>query len=209
MTVVRERKRTMVNGLVDLHNKRFAANHVELVHGQGAFTGARKLSVELTEGGARLLSADVVIESTGSRSTIPDIPGLHAAQPMTHVDALELDVVPEHLLVLGAGYVGLEFDALALESVYPDIRRATVNRFTFFLGRFGERFEDATLVHGRAALGVDPERLPRFRRSAESRRRSLCWRGNGTRGLQFRRPARCLKPLRDRSACGRFPARGM
>ena len=147
MTVVRERKRTMVNGLVDLHNKRFAANHVELVHGQGAFTGARKLSVELTEGGARLLSADVVIESTGSRSTIPDIPGLHAAQPMTHVDALELDVVPEHLLVLGAGYVGLEFDALALESVYPDIRRATVNRFTFFLGRFGERFEDATLVH--------------------------------------------------------------
>jgi pyruvate/2-oxoglutarate dehydrogenase complex dihydrolipoamide dehydrogenase (E3) component len=109
MTVVRERKRAMVNGLVDLHNKRFAANHVEFVHGQGVFVGPRKISVELTEGGARLLSADVVIVSTGSRATIPDIPGLHASRPMTHVDALELDVVPNHLLVLGAGYVGLEF----------------------------------------------------------------------------------------------------
>jgi pyruvate/2-oxoglutarate dehydrogenase complex dihydrolipoamide dehydrogenase (E3) component len=109
MTIVRERKRTMVNGLVDLHNKRFAASHVEIVHGQGAFVGPRKISVELTDGGARMLSADVVIVSTGSRATIPDIPGLQASQPMTHVDALELDVVPKHLLVLGGGYVGLEF----------------------------------------------------------------------------------------------------
>jgi pyruvate/2-oxoglutarate dehydrogenase complex dihydrolipoamide dehydrogenase (E3) component len=109
MAVVRERKRTMVNGLVDLHTKRFAASHVEFIHGQGAFVGPRKMSVELIEGGTRLLTADVVIVSAGSRATIPDIPGLHAARPMTHVDALELDVVPNHLLVLGAGYVGLEF----------------------------------------------------------------------------------------------------
>ncbi len=109
MTVVRERKRAMVNGLIDVHNKRFAASHVEFVHGQGAFVGPRTLSVALTDGGARLLSADVVIVSTGSRATLPEIPGLHAAQPMTHVEALELDVVPGHLLVLGGGYVGLEF----------------------------------------------------------------------------------------------------
>jgi pyruvate/2-oxoglutarate dehydrogenase complex dihydrolipoamide dehydrogenase (E3) component len=45
---------------------------------------------------------------TGTHALIENIPGLAAAQPMTHVEALELDVVPEHLIILGAGYVGLE-----------------------------------------------------------------------------------------------------
>jgi pyruvate/2-oxoglutarate dehydrogenase complex dihydrolipoamide dehydrogenase (E3) component len=109
MIVVRDRKRAMVSDLVELHNRRFAASHVEFVHGHGVFVGPRTLSVDLQAGGTRLLAADTVILSTGSRAVVPDIPGLHAAQPMTHVDALELDTVPEHILVLGAGYVGLEF----------------------------------------------------------------------------------------------------
>jgi pyruvate/2-oxoglutarate dehydrogenase complex dihydrolipoamide dehydrogenase (E3) component len=109
MTVVRDRKRAMVGGLVELHERRFAANHVEFVRGHGVFVGARMLSVELAQGGTRLLTADIVVISTGSRATVPDIPGLRAAQPMTHVEELELDTVPEHLLVFGGGYVGLEF----------------------------------------------------------------------------------------------------
>jgi pyruvate/2-oxoglutarate dehydrogenase complex dihydrolipoamide dehydrogenase (E3) component len=109
MTVVRDRKRTMVSGLVEVHNKRFAVSHVEFVCGQGVFIGPRMMSVDLQQGGTRLLAADVVIVSTGSRAIIPEIPGLHAAQPMTHVEELELDTLPEHLLVLGGGYVGLEF----------------------------------------------------------------------------------------------------
>jgi pyruvate/2-oxoglutarate dehydrogenase complex dihydrolipoamide dehydrogenase (E3) component len=109
MTVVRDRKRAMVRDLVEMHEKRFAANHVEFVRGQGVFTGPRTVSVGLQQGGTRLLAADTVILSTGSRAIIPDIPGLRAAQPMTHVEELELDTVPKHLLVLGAGYVGLEF----------------------------------------------------------------------------------------------------
>ena len=109
MTVVRERKRAMVRGFVDAHEKRFAASHVAFIPGQGVFTGPRTVLVELQEGGTRLLSADLVIVSTGSRATVPDIPGLRAAQPMTHVEELELDILPKHLLVLGAGYVGLEF----------------------------------------------------------------------------------------------------
>ena len=109
MAVVRERKRAMVRGLVDVHEKRFAANHVVFVNGEGRFVGPRTLSVALPEGGTRLLKADVVIVSTGSRAVIPDIPGLRASQPMTHVEELELDTLPGHLLVLGGGYVGLEF----------------------------------------------------------------------------------------------------
>jgi pyruvate/2-oxoglutarate dehydrogenase complex dihydrolipoamide dehydrogenase (E3) component len=109
MTVVRDRKRAMVNGSIELHNKRFAANHVEFIHGRGVFTGPRTLSVELEQGGVRSLSADTVIVSTGSRAIIPDIAGLREAQPMTHVEELELDTLPEHLLILGGGYVGLEF----------------------------------------------------------------------------------------------------
>lgn len=109
MTVVRERKRTMVRGLVDVHEKRFAASHVEFINGEGEFVGPRTLSVKLQGGGNRLLTAEVVIVSTGSRAAIPDVDGLRAAQPMTHVEELELDTVPQHLLVLGGGYVGLEF----------------------------------------------------------------------------------------------------
>lgn len=109
MTVVRDRKRAMVNGLIELHNKRFAANHVEFIHGSGVFTGPRTLSVELEQGGVRLLTADTVIVSTGSRALIPQIAGLREAEPMTHVEELELDILPGHLLILGGGYVGMEF----------------------------------------------------------------------------------------------------
>jgi pyruvate/2-oxoglutarate dehydrogenase complex dihydrolipoamide dehydrogenase (E3) component len=109
MAAVRDRKRTMVSGLVDMHNQRFAASHVEFICGQGVFVDPHLVSVDLQQGGTRLLAADIVIVSTGSRATIPDIHGLRSAQPMTHVEELELDTLPEHLLVLGAGYVGLEF----------------------------------------------------------------------------------------------------
>jgi pyruvate/2-oxoglutarate dehydrogenase complex dihydrolipoamide dehydrogenase (E3) component len=109
VTVVRDRKRAMVNGLIELHNKRFAANHVEFIHGSGVFTGPRTLSVELEQGGVRSLTADTVIVSTGSRAIIPQIAGLGEAEPMTHVEELELDTLPGHLLILGGGYVGMEF----------------------------------------------------------------------------------------------------
>jgi pyruvate/2-oxoglutarate dehydrogenase complex dihydrolipoamide dehydrogenase (E3) component len=53
MAVVRDRKRAMVNGLVEVHNKRFAANHVEFIRGRGVFTGSRTLAVEMEQGGVR------------------------------------------------------------------------------------------------------------------------------------------------------------
>ena len=53
--------------------------------------------------------ADRLFLNLGTRATIPDVPGLADAGPLTHVDALELDRLPSHLIVLGGGYVGVEF----------------------------------------------------------------------------------------------------
>ena len=109
MAAVRQRKREMVTGLVQLHEKRFRDTGVELLRGEGRFIAPKTLEVALDSGGTRTLSGTNVIISTGSRASIDDTPGLKESQPLTHIEALELDVVPKHLLILGGGYIGLEF----------------------------------------------------------------------------------------------------
>ena len=59
-------------------------------------------------GGTRRLTGEQVFLNLGSHAAIPGVPGLEEARPLTHIDALELDYVPQHLIVLGGGYVGLE-----------------------------------------------------------------------------------------------------
>jgi pyruvate/2-oxoglutarate dehydrogenase complex dihydrolipoamide dehydrogenase (E3) component len=98
----------MVDGLVEIHRKRFAANGLEFVLGEGRFVAARTIEVRLAAGGTRRVEADRVFLDLGTHATIPDIPGLVDAAPLTHVEALELDRLPEHLIVLGGGYAGLE-----------------------------------------------------------------------------------------------------
>ncbi len=109
MSIVRGRKRQMVAELVKVHEDRFAGTHVEFLCGRGVFTGPRTISVQTQDGDTRLLTGEVVIVSTGSCASFPQVPGLVDAAPMTHVELLELDIVPEHLVILGAGYIGLEF----------------------------------------------------------------------------------------------------
>jgi pyruvate/2-oxoglutarate dehydrogenase complex dihydrolipoamide dehydrogenase (E3) component len=109
MSTVRERKRSMVNGLVAMHEDRFRQTGVELILGEGRFVAPKTIEVVLNGGGVRTLSAEHVIISTGSRATIADTPGLADSQPLTHVEALELGELPGHLIILGGGYVGLEF----------------------------------------------------------------------------------------------------
>jgi pyruvate/2-oxoglutarate dehydrogenase complex dihydrolipoamide dehydrogenase (E3) component len=109
MEVVRNRKRQMVNGLIELHEDRFRQTGVELVRGEGSFVRPKTIEVALESGGIRTLAAANVIISTGSRASIGETPGLQEAQPLTYVEALELGEVPEHLLILGGGYIGLEF----------------------------------------------------------------------------------------------------
>ena len=108
MPAVRERKRRMVDGLIAMHLEKYRGSGAELVMGQGRFVGPRTLEVATNAGGTRTLRGDIVVIDTGSRARFDAIPGLAEARPMTHVEALELDRVPEHLLVLGGGYVALE-----------------------------------------------------------------------------------------------------
>ena len=76
--------------------------------GSGQFIGPKTIEVALADGGKQVFSGKKIVIGTGSRSTIDPVPGLVEAGPMTHVEVLELDHIPKHLLILGGGYVGLE-----------------------------------------------------------------------------------------------------
>jgi pyruvate/2-oxoglutarate dehydrogenase complex dihydrolipoamide dehydrogenase (E3) component len=109
MARVRQRKRDMVDGLIAMHLDRFKSSGAELMMGAGCFVAPKTLEVRLNDGGTRVLAGNRVFLNVGTHASIPEIPGLVAAKPLTHVEALELDRLPEHLIVLGGGYVGLEF----------------------------------------------------------------------------------------------------
>ena len=108
MAAVRDRKRKMVDGLVALHLEKYRDSGAELVMGHGRFVAPRTVEVALNAGGTRTLRGQTVVIDTGSRARIDDTPGLAEVRPLTHVEALELDHLPGHLIVLGGGYVGLE-----------------------------------------------------------------------------------------------------
>jgi pyruvate/2-oxoglutarate dehydrogenase complex dihydrolipoamide dehydrogenase (E3) component len=109
MAGVYARKRKMLDDLMKIQLDQYQASGAELVWGNARFIGPRTLQVALCDGGERTLVAERVFVNVGTHATIPAIPGLADAKPMTHVDALDLERVPEHLIVLGGGYVGLEF----------------------------------------------------------------------------------------------------
>src|SRR5258708_2850581 len=107
MPAVRERKRKMVTGLVDLHLDLYKKSGAELVMGSGRFVGPKTVEVT-SDGTTRLLRGKRVLINTGTRATIDPTPGLAESKPLTHIQALALDRIPAHLLVLGGGFVGLE-----------------------------------------------------------------------------------------------------
>jgi pyruvate/2-oxoglutarate dehydrogenase complex dihydrolipoamide dehydrogenase (E3) component len=108
MAKVRQRKRDMVEREIALHLQNYKATGAELIMGTGHFTAPKTIEVRLNDGGTRVLAGDQVFLNLGTHAAIPNIPGLEAAQPLTHIEALELDYLPSHLIVLGGGYVGLE-----------------------------------------------------------------------------------------------------
>jgi pyruvate/2-oxoglutarate dehydrogenase complex dihydrolipoamide dehydrogenase (E3) component len=109
MARVRQRKREMVEGLIAMHLDHYRNSGAELILGAGRFLAPKTLEVQLNDGGTRVLAGDRVFLNLGTHATIPPIPGLAEARPLTNIELLELDRLPEHLVVLGGGYVGLEF----------------------------------------------------------------------------------------------------
>jgi pyruvate/2-oxoglutarate dehydrogenase complex dihydrolipoamide dehydrogenase (E3) component len=108
MPVVRVRKRRIVSGLNELYLDNYKRTGAEFICGTGRFIGPRTLEATLPDETRRQLRGTNVIVSTGTRAVLDSIPGLADAQPLTHVEALELDEVPGRLLVIGGGYVGIE-----------------------------------------------------------------------------------------------------
>src|SRR5262245_21496300 len=108
MEGVQRRKRAMVEEQHQLHVDLTAASGAEPIVGEGRFIAPRTVEVALDGGGTRRICGDRVFLNLGSRAAMPDVPGLAAAHPMTHIEALDLDRLPEHLIVIGGGYTGLE-----------------------------------------------------------------------------------------------------
>jgi len=108
MTTVRDRKRAMVDQNIAAHLRIFESSGAELIMGSGRFVAPKTLEIQLNDGGTRVLVGDRVFINVGTHAAIPGVPGLETARPLTNIEALELDYLPTHLMVLGGGYVGLE-----------------------------------------------------------------------------------------------------
>lgn len=107
---VRQRKRDIVNKF-----RRSSQRHIEqtvgldLLFGEARFTGPKTVEVHLNEGETRHLTADKIFINTGTRPVNPPVEGLDRVPSLNSTSIMELESLPEHLLVLGGGYIGLEF----------------------------------------------------------------------------------------------------
>lgn len=113
MTKVRERKRAIVDlwrsGSLE---STLNTKGLDLIYGQARFTGAHSIEVAANGEDRRSLTANLIIVDTGLSPVLPPIDGLAALQPLDSTSIMELDVVPERLIVLGGGYVGVEFSQM-------------------------------------------------------------------------------------------------
>jgi pyruvate/2-oxoglutarate dehydrogenase complex dihydrolipoamide dehydrogenase (E3) component len=108
MARVRRRKQDMIDREIELHLNAYKQTGAELIMGSGRFIGPKTIDVALNEGGTRVVAGTEVVINVGSHAAMPDVPGLREAHALSHIEALELDDVPAHLIVLGGGYTGIE-----------------------------------------------------------------------------------------------------
>ncbi|OKH45243.1 pyridine nucleotide-disulfide oxidoreductase [Calothrix sp. HK-06] len=104
------RKRSVVQSAraMNLHNLETALGN-KLIIGTGQFVASKTIEVITAEGKTRLLTAERLFINTGTRPLIPPVPGLTESGFLTSESIMELENLPEHLIVLGSGYIGLEF----------------------------------------------------------------------------------------------------
>ncbi len=107
---VRERKRSIVEMFRGGGRERLEATEgLDLLMGEGRFCGPKSIEVRMNDGTARRLSADTIFINTGLRPRKPELPGLEDVPALDSTTIMELGDVPDHLLILGGGYVGVEF----------------------------------------------------------------------------------------------------
>ncbi len=110
MSKVRQRKREIVESFRSSSERHLhSADNLDLVMGEASFTGPKAVRVGLESGETRDLTADWLFINSGLRPSVPPIPGLNTVPFLNSTSIMELDYVPDHLLVLGGGYVALEF----------------------------------------------------------------------------------------------------
>ncbi|MGW6276630.1 mercuric reductase [Kribbella sp. NPDC055071] len=109
LAAVRERKRAMVAGARENYASRLAQDGLELIEGEARFIGPKTVEIALTNGGTRRISAETIIIDAGTRPKPLAIPGADVVPVLDSTSIMELDELPEHLIVLGGGYIGLEF----------------------------------------------------------------------------------------------------
>jgi len=110
MVKVRQRKRDIVDSFRNGSQQRIESTEgVDLLMGEAHFTGPKKLEVRLTNGETRQLTANTFFINAGARPSKPSISGVDSVPTLDSTSIMELDVVPDHLLIIGGGYVGLEF----------------------------------------------------------------------------------------------------
>lgn len=110
MRVVRERKRAIVDSF--RNGSQYRIEHtpgVDLLFGEAHFTAPKTIEVRMNDGETRQLTADLIFINAGARPSKPSLKGLDSVPTLDSTSIMELDTVPEHLLVIGGGYVGLEF----------------------------------------------------------------------------------------------------
>jgi pyruvate/2-oxoglutarate dehydrogenase complex dihydrolipoamide dehydrogenase (E3) component len=109
LAAVRERKRAMVSGARQNYANRLAQDRLDLIEGEAHFTAPKTVEVASTDGGTRQISAPVIVIDTGTRPKALAIPGAGDVPALDSTSIMELDGLPEHLIILGGGYIGLEF----------------------------------------------------------------------------------------------------
>ena len=109
LAAVRERKRAMVAGARQNYASRLAQDGLDLIEGEAHFTGPKTVEIALTDGGTRQISAPVVVIDAGTRPRPLAITGAGDVPVLDSTSIMELDELPEHLIILGGGYIGLEF----------------------------------------------------------------------------------------------------
>lgn len=105
-----ERKRRVVKGMVDTHKQLFSSTpNMEFILGTARFIDHKVVEVVTADGGKRQLTAERIIINTGSSPMLPNVPGLAEAGYLTNASIMELEVLPSHLVIVGVGYIALEF----------------------------------------------------------------------------------------------------